>query len=171
MKISKPNVGDYPVYFETYISKVLTDDLLADLASNISETLKLIKSLNEAQLNYRYAESKWNIKEILVHVMDAERIFAYRALRFARKDKTDLPGFDENNYTSASQASLRSIGSILEEYESLRKSTIDLFKNFDEEQLTQKGTANKNQVSVNSLGYIIAGHELHHFKVICEKYL
>jgi uncharacterized damage-inducible protein DinB len=171
MKISKPEATDYPSYYATYINRVTGDDLIESLENNFNTTKELIKSLNDDQLNYRYAEGKWSIKEILVHVMDAERIFAYRALRFARQDKTNLPGFEENDYVPASNASQRNINNILDEFAALRKSTIELFKNFDEKQLSQSGTANNNRISVCSLAYVIAGHELHHINVIRERYL
>ncbi|MEO8150625.1 MAG: DinB family protein [Bacteroidia bacterium] len=171
MKISKPHATDYPSYYGTYINKVTGDDLITALVINFSETEKLIKTITEENLNYRYAEGKWTIKEILVHLMDAERIFAYRALRFARQDKTDLPGFEENDYAPASKASSRNIDSIMQEFAALRKSTIELYKSFDEEQLNQSGTANNNRITVRSLGYSTAGHELHHIQVIRERYL
>lgn len=171
MKITKPNENDYPTYFGTYISKISGDDLIESFEKNFLETAQLVNGLTEEKLNFRYAEGKWSIKEILIHIMDAERIFAYRALTFARCDKNPLPGFEENDYAPASKASFRSVESILTEFEALRKSTIELFKNFDEDQLNQSGIASNNRISVSALGYAIAGHELHHLQVIRERYL
>lgn len=171
MHISKPNSSDYPAYYATYINKVTSEDLLAELENNFIKTEKLIYSLTDEQLNYRYAEGKWSIKEVLLHIMDSERIFAYRALRFARQDKTALPGYEENEYAPLSKAAARSGDSIMKEFAALRKSSIELIKNFDEEQLNQSGIANGKQITVRALVYIIAGHELHHMQVISERYL
>ncbi|OKL39788.1 DNA damage-inducible protein DinB [Pontibacter flavimaris] len=130
-----------------------------------------MQGLAEEQLLHRYAEGKWSIKEMMVHLIDAERIFSYRALRFARQDKTELHSFDENLYAQTSKADARDINSIIAEYTSLRTSTIELFKSFDEEALQQVGVASGKEVSVRALGYTILGHEVHHQKIIRERYL
>jgi len=130
-----------------------------------------MKSIPEDKLYYRYDEGKWTIKEILVHIIDDERIYAYRALRFARKDSTELAGFDQENYAVNSGANKRSIESILHEFETVRKATISLFESFTDEALTSSGIANGNKVSVRALGYHIAGHEKHHVNIIRERYL
>lgn len=121
--------------------------------------------------NYRYAEGKWTPKDILLHLVDAERIFAYRALRIARNDKTALPGFEENDYVIEAKAEERSMSSLLEEYSEVRKATISLFLNFGEEVLKRLGEASNCSVSVRAIGYIILGHEKHHVDVIFERYL
>jgi uncharacterized damage-inducible protein DinB len=128
-------------------------------------------SLPEEKLTYRYAKNKWTIKEILVHIIDDERIYAYRALCFARNDKTELPGFEQDDYALFSNANERSIENILNEYEAVRNATITLFESFDEAALLRKGIANKNGATVRALGYHLAGHELHHINIIKEKYL
>jgi uncharacterized damage-inducible protein DinB len=171
MKITRPNPDEYAPYYEKYISKVKSDEPLKELRDGLKQTKKLISNLNKKQLKLRYAEGKWTIKEILVHMMDAERIFGYRALRFARNDQTKLPSFDEEQYAPASKATKRKIKSILREYEAVRKATIALFENLDEEMLMRVGTANDQQMSVRALLYVTAGHELHHVGVIKEKYL
>lgn len=167
----RPTKDEYPAYFETYVSKVQDGDILVQMRQGIENTEKLIRSLNEEQLNYRYAEGKWSIKEILMHLCDAERIFTYRALRFARKDKTDLPGFDENTYVPASKATQRNIENILKEYQAVRTASIVLFESFDEEAIQERGTANGRTTSVRAMAYILVGHELHHVGIIKERYL
>ncbi|HYV91367.1 MAG TPA: DinB family protein [Chitinophagales bacterium] len=171
MKITRPNPDEYAPHYETYISKVDTDDPIKGLRKSKKQLIKLISKLNKKQLKFRYAEGKWTIKEILVHMMDGERIFGYRALRFARNDKTALPGFEENDYAPMSKATKRKIKSILREYEAVRDATISLYENLDEEMMMRMGTANNNQMSVRALVYVTLGHELHHIGVIKEKYL
>lgn len=169
--ITRPESTEYPKYYANYIGKVQGDDLFAAMQATHRDTQALIGSLTEEQLRYRYAEGKWTIKDIIGHLIDAERIFAYRALRFARKDKTDLPGFDENEYVPASNANERNIHDLLAEFTVVRASTLSLLKSFSEEMLTHIGTANGNPISVRSLAYIIGGHEMHHLTVIKERYL
>lgn len=120
---------------------------------------------------YRYAEAKWTIKEILVHIVDDERIYAYRALRFARNDRTELPGFEQDDYTRASHANARSLTNIFEEYEAARSATIAMFNGFDDGALLRSGVANGTVMSVRAAAYHIAGHELHHVSIIRERYL
>ncbi|NUM79519.1 DinB family protein [bacterium] len=169
---TRPSANEYHEYFKRYIDRIPPEgDLLQLLESDFRETEKFIQSLSDEQLNYRYAPGKWSIKEIINHLTDGERVFAYRAMRISRKDQTDLPGFDENLYVPNAKASTRTIASLLSEFLAVRRASIELFKNFDDEMLAQTGTANKNPVSVRALGFIIAGHELHHMNVIKERYL
>lgn len=171
-KIEKPRQGEFPPYAIMYI-KLLPDDglLLQHLADNLEMVKGFVSTLSDKQLLYRYAENKWTIKEILVHIIDDERIYAYRALCFARNEKTSLPGFEQDDYVLYSNANDRTIEDIMEEYESVRHATITLFKSFDNAALLREGTANENKATVRALGYHIAGHELHHINVIKEKYL
>jgi uncharacterized damage-inducible protein DinB len=122
-------------------------------------------------MNYKYADNKWTIKDMLLHIVDAERVFAYRALRFARADNTNLPGFEHNDYVDRSNANYRSKSSLLNEYNAQRASTIQLFTNFTEEMLLQTGIASGNPMSVRALGFVIAGHEIHHCHIIKKHYL
>jgi len=170
--IEKPKEGEYPLYANMYI-QLLPDDglLLKHLRDNFVATKELILPLSEEKLNYRYAPNKWTIKEILVHIIDDERIYAYRALRFARNDKTELPGFEQDEYTLYSRAGERSIENIFEEYAAVRDSTIALFNGLPEDSFLRMGTANNNKATVRALAYHLAGHELHHMNVIKEKYL
>lgn len=169
--ITRPQSGEYLPYYAQYISKVNGDDLFAAMQAIHRETQTLLGSLSDEQLQYRYAEGKWTIKDIVGHLIDAERIFAYRALRFARKDATDLAGFDENSYVPASNANERSIQDLLAEFTVVRAATFALFKSFSDEMLTLSGTANNNPISVRALAYIIGGHEMHHLAVIKERYI
>lgn len=154
-----------------YVQHAKTDDLIEALAASYVFITGMVQSLSKEQLLHRYAPGKWSIKEVMVHIMDTERIFSYRALRFARQDKTELPGFDQDKYVFPAKADSRDINSIIAEYTSLRTATIEFFKSFDEEALQQKGIASGLEVSVRALGYIILGHEVHHQKIIRERYL
>lgn len=170
--ISKPLVGEFPAYASMYID-LLPDDgnVLLHLKENLDQTKALVLSLSEEKLLYRYAEDKWTIKEVLVHIIDDERIYAYRALRFARNDKTVLPGFEQDDFARNSGANDRSIENILEEYEAVRQATITLFNGLEDRALLRSGVANNNSVTVRALAYHIAGHELHHINIIHSRYL
>ena len=171
-QILKPKDGEFPQYAIMYIGLVPDDGLLLKhLQDNFIAIKELILSLPAEKLHYRYAKDKWTIKEILVHIIDDERIYAYRALRFARNDKTELPGFEQNDYALNSGANDRSVQNILEEYEAVRHATIALFNGLPEDSFLRMGTANKNKVTVRALAYHIAGHELHHINIIKKKYL
>lgn len=169
--ITPPTAEEYNGYLGNYVQQAKTDDLIEGLTASYIFITGMVQGLTDEQLLYRYQPGKWSIKEVMVHVMDVERIFTYRALRFARQDKTALPGFDENAYMPPAKADARDINSIIAEYTSLRTATIELFKSFDEEALQQRGVASGLEVSVRALGYIILGHEVHHQKVIQERYL
>ena len=170
--IGKPLEGEYAPYAIMYI-KLVPDDgfVLTHMRKNFEEIRSLILSLPKEKLVYRYAPDKWTIKDILVHIIDDERIFAYRALRFARNDVTELPGFEQDDYARVAGAGERSLASIFEEYESVRSSTIAMFNSFDEEALKRSGIANGNRMSVRGTLYHLAGHELHHLNIIKERYL
>jgi uncharacterized damage-inducible protein DinB len=170
--IEKPQEGEFPGYAIMYI-KLLPDDglLLKHLAENFTKVKEFILSLPERKLTCRYAKNKWTVKEILVHIIDDERIYAYRAMCFARNEKTKLPGFEQDDYVLFSNANARSIQNILQEYEAVRNATIALYEGFDDVAMLREGIANNNKASVRALGYHIAGHELHHINIIREKYL
>ncbi|MGB5819989.1 MAG: DinB family protein [Saonia sp.] len=170
--ITFPSHTEYPDYAQMYMDLVKTDGTLLDqLRTNLEKTIKLISTLSEEEINYRYAADKWTIKEVLVHIIDDERIYAYRAMAFARNDKTVLPGFDQNDYTMFAASSSRTLKNILTEYKAVRMATIALFDGFSEKALMRIGTADGKMASVRALGYHIAGHELHHIKIIKERYL
>ena len=169
--MTKPDLNTVPQFYKGYVENVKHLDMLDALKQSLQETLKLIRSIPEEKGTYRYADGKWSIKELIAHMLDVERIMAYRALRFSRNDKTDLPGFEENDYAPEANAHGRTLKQLAEEAERLRATTIDLFQSFTPEMLAREGTANKNKLSVLNLGYIIPGHETHHRKILVERYL
>jgi uncharacterized damage-inducible protein DinB len=158
-------------FYRGYVENVKHLDMMDAMKQSSEATLKLIRSISEDKGEHRYAEGKWSIKELIAHIIDVERIMSYRALRFARNDKTNLPGFEENDYAPEANAHGRTIKQLADEAERLRASTIDLFKSFTPEMLTREGTANNNNLSVLILGYVIPGHETHHRKILIERYL
>ena len=171
-KIEKPTESEYAPYAIMYIGLLPDDGLvLKHLRNNFKSTKELILSLPEEKLLYRYAPGKWTIKEILVHIIDDERIYTYRALRFARNDKTELPGFEQEDYTLNSDANERKLKDILKEYEAVRNSTIQFFNGLEKKAFLRSGIANGNIMSVRAAAYHIAGHELHHVNLIRERYL
>jgi len=172
IKIEFPPADEYPDYAEMYMKLVDKEkDLIEQLMESLEETIRLIVSLSDDELNFRYKNNKWSIKEVMVHIIDDERIYGYRSLAFARNDKTSLPGFEQDDYIENSDTSDRPIQNILEEYRAVRRSTISLFTGFSEKALLRIGLANGNKTSVRALGYHILGHELHHMKLINEVYL
>ena len=172
--IPKPLPGEYPPYADMYM-KLLPEGVpvLEHLRSQTERTCAMARGFSEAQLLRRYAPGKWSLKEVLVHIVDDERIFAYRALRFARNEQSHLIGFDQDAYAAESGANPRPLESILAEYEAVRMATIALFEGQPEASLTRlgHGTGSANDATVRALCHHIAGHELHHLKVIQERYL
>jgi len=172
--IQPPQPGEYPPYAIMYMKLLPTDGLiLKHLRDNFLMVKELVYSLPEEKLLYRYAPGKWSIKETLVHIVDDERIFAYRALRFARNEQLNLIGFDQDEYARYSEADSRDLDNIFDEYEAVRRSTIALFNGLPEDSLMRlgHGTGTFNDATVRALAYHIAGHELHHYNLIRERYL
>jgi|JI10StandDraft_1071094.scaffolds.fasta_scaffold405601_2 hypothetical protein len=167
--ILKPNSGNG--WLDRYIEVVPDSSLLEGFKRQTSETLALISSLTEDQMKFRYAENKWSIKEIMVHLIDTERLFGFRALAFARKDNTHLPAFDEDTYVKNSKADERSVQSILEEYIVVRTATVALYANFTPDVFEFRGIANNVEMSVGALGFGTLGHEIHHVNVIRTRYM
>ena len=170
LAIARPAKDEYFEYFGKYISLVPGDDALPPLGSQIQETARLLKPLDESKALHRYAPGKWSVKEVVGHLSDAERVMAYRALRFGRGDTTPLPGFEETLYAQAARSDERPLADLLSEYESVRAATLALFRGLDEEALVRRGNANSKEVSVRALAWIIAGHELHHRVLLTERY-
>ncbi len=167
----KPNSEEYAAYYSTYVDKVPENDLLLNLRQIHHDTQELLWSLDESQGNYRYADGKWTIKEVLMHLIDTEQVMAYRALCISRGDQTELPGFDQNAYAEAVDVSKRTVRSLAEEFAITRDMSHVMFKNFDAAMFAHVGIANGNKTSVRALAYIILGHELHHVGVLKERYL
>ena len=172
MKPTQLQPSEYASYYGAYIAQVSDEyALVEELEISVHRLVKFVREIPMDKFDYSYAEGKWTIKDILLHLIDAERIFAYRALRFARNDKTELPGFDENNYVDEANANSRSIQDLLTELLVVRQSTLTLFKSFSEEQLLRIGVASNNPMSVRALGFVIIGHQNHHQKIFQERYL
>jgi uncharacterized damage-inducible protein DinB len=165
------NLDSVPPFYKNYVKQIDEPDLLQALRISGHRMQELVHSIPAAKADFAYDAEKWTIRELLCHIIDAERIFAYRALRFARNDKTNLAGFEEKEYAPQANAAGRSLAKIANEMAHLRSSTIDLFESFTPEMLTRKGKANNNEMSVAVLGFIIAGHETHHKKMLLERYL
>jgi len=170
-EIEKPAPEVVPAFYQRYVAEIEDDDLLEALRAEQILLRDLLRPLNEERAEHRYAEGKWSVKELLSHLLDAERVFAFRALCFARGEQQSLPGFDENAYVASSRADARSLASLCEEMEHLRGATIAMYEAMDEEQLDLVGSANEVRMSARALGWIIAGHAAHHRRVIAERYL
>ena len=167
----KPQLNDVPKYYRSYIEEVIDKNIIEYFSEQKDSVVKLFSSISEERSQYRYAESKWSIKEILGHLCDSERIFMTRALRFARNEKQELTGFDENEYVAASNFSELPIEILINDFVKMRESHLALFKTFNDVIWARKGTANKSEFTVSLILYIMAGHVDHHIKIIKERYL
>lgn len=169
--IARPGTDEYAPYYGTYIGKVPDGDLRAMLASQLAETLALIRSIPESRGGHRYAPDKWSIKGVLGHLADSERIFSYRALRIGRGDTTPLPGFEQDDYVPMGNFDARTLRDLADELAAVRQATLHLFAHLDQAAFERRGTASGKPVSVRALAYIIAGHELHHVGILKTRYL
>jgi uncharacterized damage-inducible protein DinB len=169
--ITPPEPIEYQSYYGRYISLVPGRDLTQTLDLQLAQSLPMFHGVSEEKSLYRYAPGKWSIKEVLGHVIDAERIFTYRALRFARRDPTPLPGFEQDPYVANAHFDSRNWNDLIAEFEHVRRSTSFFFRGLSEEDLLRSGTASQNSITVRALGYIIAGHELHHRAILQDRYL
>jgi uncharacterized damage-inducible protein DinB len=165
------NLETIPHFYKNYVKQVEESDLLQALRISGHRALELVHTIQDPKKRFSIRCGKWTIREVLCHMIDAERIFAYRALRFARNDKTALAGWEENDYAPQANAAGRSLQKIAAEMAHLRSSTIDMFEGFTPEMLVRKGIANNNELSVVALGFIIAGHETHHCSILQDRYL
>lgn len=171
MVLSELPSSEYNPFYQTYIMALGDVELIEELKNGRKVLLSLFEEIPEEKINYAYAEGKWSLAEALVHMIDTERIFQYRALCIARNDKTPLPGFDQDNYVPFSNAANRSKKDLIEEYRSVRDATITLFNSFDDEAINRIGIASGSKMSVRALGFIISGHQAHHVRVLKERYL
>lgn len=160
-----------PEFYREYINAVKENELMDALTNNTRRFRKFLKKIPDKKIDYAYAEGKWTIRELLQHIIDAERVFVYRALSFARKDPANLPSFDENTWAVTSKAPQRKWKELVDEFKALRAANLAFFASLDEEQLQQTGTANNNRISVAGLGFVCAGHVAHHMRIIKERYL
>lgn len=170
-KIARPSPGEYPPYYGTYVDKVADGDVLGVLRGQITSTLAEFSRVTEPQALYRYAPGKWSLKQVAGHMADTERIFAYRALCFARLEKQPLPGFDENAYVAAASFDQRPWAELLDELKVVRAASLALFTALTADELKRTGVANEKSLTVRAIPYIIAGHEKHHMGVVAERYL
>lgn len=167
-----PKPDEYADYYSRYIKQIPDNENIIKVLQEDREKLQsLIKSIPEDRGNYSYAEGKWTVKEVFGHLADVERVMTYRAMCIARGEKKSIPGFEQDDYVRMASFNRRTLKNISEELLHLRNSAIVLFNSFDEETLLRRGTANNNEVSVRALLFIIAGHELHHMKILNERYL
>ena len=170
LAIARPQPGEYSPYYDRYISLVADNDILRTLEEQRRQMMLALSGRSEADGDFRYAPDKWSAKEVLGHVCDTERIFAYRALRIARADATPMEGFEQDDYVRNGPFAYRPLADLIEDYIAVRRATVSLLRSLDEAAWSRRGIANKNEVSVRGLAYIIAGHELHHRRILEEKY-
>jgi uncharacterized damage-inducible protein DinB len=168
---TRPDSTEYAPYYGKYIALVPDGDITATLAAQLDTTLLRLRTLPEEQGSYAYAPGKWSIKELLGHVIDTERIFAYRALRIGRNDQTPLPGFEQEDYVVNTNFNARTLKSLLEEFTAVRQANVQLFKHFTDEEWLRRGRASDNEISTRALAYIIAGHAVHHANTLESRYL
>lgn len=166
----RPQSNDYAPAFSGYVSLVPEDDVMSVIETQSSQTQKLLAGLEEAQAAFRYADGKWSIKEVFGHLVDAERVFGYRALCISRGEQNPLPGFDENEYVRNANFDGWKVGDLAEMYALTRRANIVFFRNLPPEAWDRRGIANEKPTTVRALAYIIAGHERHHLKVLRERY-
>jgi hypothetical protein len=170
-RTTRPVTGEYNPYFGTYIDKVPDGDIIDILTRQLPETTSFLLSIPESKGGHRYAPGKWSIREIIGHLSDCERIFGYRALRFARADTTPVPGFDENEFVANARFDERTIEDLTSEFEYVRRSTIGLLGSLNEEEMSRRGTANNNPISVRAVCFVMAGHVTHHAEFMRAHYL
>jgi hypothetical protein len=170
-RLERPGPDEYAPYYERYIALIGEGDVLERLESQRNETTGLLGALDEKTAQRRYAPGKWSVKEVLGHVIDTERVFAYRALRFSRNDPTELPGFSQDAYAPESLAHRRPLTALLNEFNAVRESNLHLFESFSEAMWLRRGIANEEEMSVRGLVNVIAGHEHHHVRILRERYL
>jgi len=168
--MKRPEAGEYAEYYANYISKVPGTDVLGILESQRLHMSQLFAGRTERDGNFRYAPGKWTVKEVLGHITDAERIFTYRALRIARGDQTPLPSFEQDDYVKNGGFAARTLGDLVEEFGAVRSASSALFRSFNEEAWSRRGVASQKQVTVRALGFITAGHQIHHRMVLEEQY-
>ena len=168
--MNRPQANEHAPYYKTYMDTV-SDNVIAELEHQVNSFPSFLKGLTKDKATYAYSEGKWTITELVGHVIDTERIMAYRALRIARADLTPLPGFEENDYVANAHFAERNMDSLAEEFAILRKANMYLIKSFNDDEINRIGTSNGSPMSVRALIYILAGHVNHHRRIIEERYL
>ena len=168
--MTRPYLSDFPAFYQGYVKHIDNDNILQTLKEQQEKTLAFFNDLTEEKANYAYAEGKWTVKEVLGHLIDTERVLVFRALSFARGEAQPLPGFDENTYVPAGKFGDRTLQSLIDEYTAVRQASVTFFEYLCDEDWSKTGTANNGNFTVNSLAYIIAGHNEHHLKILAERY-
>jgi DinB family protein len=166
----KPEASEYAPFYETYVALVPNVDIVSALEAQRLQMAQMLAGCSERDGNFRYAQDKWSVKEVLGHLSDAERIFTYRALRIARADATPLPGFEQDDYVRAAGCGQRLLRDLADEFAAVRLATVALFRSLDEAAWSRRGVCNKNEITVRALAFITAGHELHHRRILDERY-
>jgi len=169
LRSARPQPTEHEPYFARYINLVPDGDIVTILAHQLSETLPFLRAVSESQGNTRHAPYTWSVKEVIGHLTDTERIFGYRALRFARADNTPLPGFDENDFVRNAHFDACSVKGLVDEFEALRRSHIAFFGNLSDEAWGRSGLSNNSVITVRALAYNIAGHERHHLAILRKR--
>lgn len=171
LAVAPPLPTEYPAYFKQYMAEVPVGDILPLLERQVRDTVALLGGLNDKQALHRYAPGKWSVKEVLGHVIDSERVFAYRAMAFARGERQSLPGYDEDSWVAAASFDARPLPGLLDELQRVRAATVAMFAGMADETWNRVGTANNRATSVRSMPFILAGHERHHVRILRERYL
>jgi uncharacterized damage-inducible protein DinB len=171
MLIPKPALHNVPPYYVYYINLIPETDLITAFNNSTTNTLALINSINSTKENYAYAPNKWTVKQVFNHIIDTERILAYRAFRFSRKDTTALAPFNENDYATNDNTHTKTLSNLVAEYTAVRASTLSLYSHISADMLSFEGTANNVAVTAQSIGWFIIGHNTHHCNVLLERYL
>lgn len=170
-RMKKPEAGEYAEYYGRYVGSVPEGDIVATLEKQGAEFASFLRSIPETKGDHRYAPDKWSVKEAVGHMLDGERIFAYRALRFARGDQQPLPGFEQDDYVKTAQHGRAKLADLIEEFELLRRANVLMLRHLDEVAWTRRGTASSYEISVRALAFVLAGHVAHHWGVLKERYL
>jgi hypothetical protein len=167
----KPESSEYAPSYQPYMELVPEGDVVSILQRQLGESLEVLRGIDETQAGYRYAPDKWSIKQLLGHLIDGERVFSYRALRFARNDAQPLTGFDQDVFVKGANFDARVFADLVDEFEHVRQATIDLFKPLSDEEWLRRGIANDDEITVRALAYALAGHETHHMTILKTRYL
>ncbi len=171
VRTQRPTGDEYAPYFDRYIAKVNPGDVVRQLEAQSSATIELLRSIPEERGGHRYADGKWSIREVVGHICDSERVFVYRAMRFARGDDTPLAGFDENAFVANSRLDTRTLASLIAEFDAVRMASVAFFDSLDAGEWMRRGLANDREMSVRALAWTTAGHELHHREILRTRYL
>lgn len=170
LKIAPPEAGEYDSYYERYVSLVGDGDVLDALKNQIGETVDLLNKISVEKADFRYAPGKWSVKELVGHMIDTERIFAYRALRIARGDRTPIEGYEQDDYVENGEFVRYDLRDLAAEFEFVRRSNVSMFRHLPEAAWLRRGAANNKEISVRALAYIVAGHEAYHVNILRERY-